>query len=196
LEIVDLINNIKNKINVYLEEINNKTKIVQNELMHYLDIPLDINKFTDFYKEVNLRIERNSEHISQFQETIYEIIKKTSNLDKIKDLINILESKNKKGKNQVFEQDFFKNPNENKANDVIKVRQSSKSKKLSRGTSSDFKIIERNKNKSNIKLDDNNNITYNNLKTNLMKRDSSKNKKSSVSPFKTVGNNKLLKTKN
>ena len=195
LEIVDLINNIKNKINVYLEEIDNKTKIVQNELMHYLDIPLDINKFTDFYKEVNLRIERNSEHISQFQETIYEIIKKTSNLDKIKDLINILESKNKKGKNQVFEQDFFKNPNENKANDVIKVRQSSKSKKLSRGTSSDFKIIERNKNKSNIKLDDNNNITYNNLKTNLMKRDSSKNKKSSVSPFKTVGNNKLLKTK-
>jgi len=195
LEIVDLINNIKNKINVYLEEINNKTKIVQNELMHYLDIPLDINKFTDFYKEVNSRIERNSEHISQFQETIYEIIKKTSNLDKIKDLINILESKNKKGKNQVFEQDFFKNPNENKTNDVIKVRQSSKSKKLSRGTSSDFKIIERNKNKSNIKLDDNNNITYNNLKTNLMKRDSSKNKKSSVSPFKTVGNNKLLKTK-
>ena len=195
LEIVDLINNIKNKINVYLEEIDNKTKIVQNELMHYLDIPLDINKFTDFYKEVNLRIERNSEHISQFQETIYEIIKKTSNLDKIKDLINILESKNKKGKNQVFEQDFFKNPTENKTNDVIKVRQSSKSKKLSRGTSSDFKIIERNKNKSNIKLDDNNNITYNNLKTNLMKRDSSKNKKSSVSPFKTVGNNKLLKTK-
>ena len=195
LEIVDLINNIKNKINVYLEEINNKTKIVQNELMHYLDIPLDINKFTDFYKEVNSRIERYSEHISQFKETIYEIIKKTSNLDKIKDLINILESKNKKGKNQVFEQEFFKNPNENKNNEIIKVRQNSKSKKLSRGTSSDFKIIGRNNNKSTIKIDENNNISYNNLKINLMKKESSQNKKSSVSPFKTMGNNKLLKTK-
>lgn len=195
LEIVDLINNIKNKINVFLEEINNKTKLVQNELMHYLDIPLDINKFNDFYKEVNSRIERYSEHISQFKETIYEIIKKTSNLDKIKDLINILESKNKKGKNQVFEQDFFKNPNENKNNEIIKVRHNSKSRKLSRGTSSDFKIIGRNNNKSTIKLDENNNISYNNLKTNLMKKDPSQNKKSSVSPFKTVGNNKLLKTK-
>ena len=200
LEIYESLNNIKKKINKNIEEINQKTDIMKNEIAHYLDIPLDIGTFEDFYKDINSRALKYSEHINQFKETIYEIIRKTSNLDKIKDLISILESKHKKGNNQIFEQDFFKNPNNiKKSNENIKIRTNSKNKKISRGMSGDFKILVKNINKNNktyMKIDINSNTSFNNLKKNLMKRDSSKNKKNSISPFRTVGNYKKNKSKN
>ena len=219
IEILDFVNGVKNKINIYLEEINQKTMSVKNNINHYLDISLDIDKNDDFYKDINLRVAKNTEHINLFKETISEIIRKTSNLEKVKDLINILESKNNKGKQQIFQQDFFSNPhmnnncntisviNNNKIfeNKIIKTRQHSKNKKIRRGVSGDFKNLQKNKisittnntninlninNKQMLKLEtENNNTSYNTLKTNLLKRDSSKNKKISISPFKTLGNN-------
>ena len=191
LKILDCINNIKNKIKLHLDEIDKRTSLIQNNILHYLDIPLEIGITEEFYKDINSRISKYSDYFNQFKEAVYEIIKKTSNIDKIKDLINILESKNNKGKKQIFEQDFFKNQNPNicKNNENIKIRQNSKNKKLKRGISGDFKIIGRSSHKKAIKIDnDNNNISFNNLKANLLKRDTSKNKKSSISPFKTLGN--------
>jgi len=195
IEILEFINNIKNKINIYLEEINQKTTSIQKNIYHYLDIPLDIDKYKDFYKEINLRVVKYSEHINLFKETICEIIKKTSNLDKIRDLINILESKNNKGKQPVFEQEFFKNPNINKNSENKKIRQSSKIKKAKRGVSGDYKIIQRVNNKPSLKLETENNMSFNNLKENLLKRNSSNTKKTSISPFKTLGNTKLNNSK-
>ena len=189
LEILDSINLIKTKIDIYLEEIDNKTALTEKNISHYLDIPLDFGIFEDFYNEINSRVLRYTEHINHFKETICEIIKKTSNLDKIKDLINILESKNNKGKKQIFEQDFFKSTYATKNNEKIKIRHNSKNKKLKKGISGDLKLVERNSHKQSIKIDtETNNSSFNNLKANLLKRDSSKNKKSSVSPFKTFGN--------
>ena len=190
LKILDFITNIKNKINLYLDEIDKMTSLMQANILHYLDIPLEIGITEDFYKEINSRISKYSDHFNQFKETVCEIIKKTSNLDKIKDLINILESKNNKGKQQIFEQEFFKNPNQYicKNYENLKIRQNSKNKKLKRGISGDFKIIGRSSHKKAIKIDNDNNISFNNLKANLLKRDTSKNKKSSISPFKTLGN--------
>ena len=201
IEILDFINCIKNKINGYLEEINQKTKSIQNNINHYLDIYLDIDKCDDFYKEINLRVVKYTEHINLFKETICEIIKKTSNIEKIKDLINILESKNNKGKQKIFEQDFFTNPHvntntilNNKNSENKKIRYNSKIKKLKRGISGDFRILQKNKinnnnnNKQSPKFETENNISFNNIKTNLLKRNSSKTKKSSISPFKTLGN--------
>ena len=195
LKILDFINNIKNKINIYLVEIDKKSSSMQKDLMHYLDLPLDIGINEDFYKEINSRVMKYSEHINQFKETICEIVKKTSNFDKIKDLIHILESKNNKGKKGILEQDFFKNPYIKNNSDNIKIRKNSKNKKLKRGISGDFKLIERNSHKKSIKIENktDNYISLNNLKTNLLKRDSSKNKKNSISPFKTLGNKKNLK---
>ena len=189
LKILDTINSIKNKINFYLEEIDNRTSLMQTNILNYLDIPLEIRIAEDFYKEINSRISKYSDHFNLFKETVCEIIKKTSNIDKIKDLINILESKNNKGKKIIFEQEFFKNPFFCKNNENMKTRQNSKNKKLKRGISGDFKIIGRSSHKKSIKIEnDNNNISFNNLKANLLKRDSSKNKKKSISPFKTLGN--------
>ena len=192
IEILEFINSIKNTINIYLENLNNKTISVQKDILQYLDIPLNFGIFEDFYKDINSRVITYSEHINQFKETLCEIIKKTSNLDKIKDLINILESQNIKGKKYIFDQHFFKNPNFTKNVEKMKIRQNSKNKKLKRGISGDFKLIERNSHKQSIKIDTDNinnkdNTSFNNLKANLLKRNSS-NKKSSISPFKTVGN--------
>ena len=195
LQILDFINNIKNKINIYLDDIDKKTLSMQKNILHYLDIPLDIDITEDFYKEINSRAMKYSEHISLFKETICEIVKKTSNYEKIKDLINILESKNNKGKKVIFDQDFFKGPYIKNNNGNIKIRQNSKNKKLKRGISGDFKLIKRKINKQLIKVDNtaDNNNSLNNLKTNILQRDSSKNKNDSISPFKTLGNKKISK---
>ena len=194
LKILDSINNIKNKINIYLDDIDKKTFSMQKNILHYLDIPLDLDINEDFYKEINERAVKYSEHINQFKETICEIVKKTTNYEKIKDLINILESKNNKGKKEIFEQDFFKNPYIQKNNENIKIRQNSKNKKLKRGISGDFKLIERNNHKQSLKIENtaDDNISFNNLKINLLKKDS-KTKKNSISPFKTLGNKKNFK---
>ncbi len=214
IAILDFINSIKNKINAYIDEINQKTISIQNNVNHYLDVYLDIDKFDDFYKEINLRVSKYTEHINLFKDTICEIIRKTSNLEKIKDLINILESKNNKGKQKIFEQDFFKNhylntntntntnintnSNINNKNSDKKIRQNSKIKQMKRGISGDFKFVHKNKfitnnnnnNKQSLKFETENNVSFNNIKTNLIKRNSSKTKKTSISPFKTIGNNK------
>ena len=183
IEILNFTNDIKNKISLYLEEIDKRTILIQKYILQTFDIPLDIDKLEDFYKEVNSRAIKFSEHINQFKETICEIVKKTSNLEKIKDLINILESKNNKGKNQIFEQKFFKTSNiKTENNEKMKIRQNSKNKKLKRGVSGDFKKI-----KNIVKIETDTDTCINNLKTNLFKEETSKNKKNSISPFKIEG---------
>ena len=186
IEILDFTNDIKIKINLYLDEIGKKTILIQKNISQSFDIPLDIDKLEDFYKEVNARALKISDHINQFKETICEIVKKTSNLDKIKDLINILESKNNKGKKQIFDQDYFHFPNvkTNDNNEKMKIRHNSKNKKLKRGVSGDFKKISH---KNSVKLETETDTSFNNLKTNLLTRENSKNKKTSISPFKIAG---------
>ena len=89
LKILDCINNIKNKIKLHLDEIDKRTSLIQNNILHYLDIPLEIGITEEFYKDINSRISKYSDYFNQFKEAVYEIIKKTSNIDKIKDIINI-----------------------------------------------------------------------------------------------------------
>ena len=72
---IKLKNNLLSLINN--KNINQKTKSIQNNINHYLDIYLDIDKCDDFYKEINLRVVKYTEHINLFKETICEIIKKT-----------------------------------------------------------------------------------------------------------------------
>ena len=117
LQVLDKLNEITNKINsidkTISSKINNLTQII-NSTFH---LGLGIEYFENFYFDVEVRVKKFSEFINQFQETVADIFQKTGNFDKIKELLDLFDSKNKKNKDIIFQQKFFLDKkNENVAN--------------------------------------------------------------------------------
>ena len=76
--------------------IENDTKSFTEQLKkNYLSFDNEIiAKFDDFYWDIKVRCEKYTDHISQFQNTIYDILKRNGCLDKLKDLLSLFDSKN------------------------------------------------------------------------------------------------------
>ena len=74
----------------------------------------------DLYWDVKFRIKTYNEHIEKIKQNIYDIMKHSGNINDLKELVNILDSKNKKGIQYIFNQDYFtKNQNNNSNKDNI-----------------------------------------------------------------------------
>ena len=72
----------------------------------------------DLYWDVKFRIKTYNEHIEKIKQNIYDIMKHSGNINDLKELVNILDSKNKKGIQYIFNQDYFtKNQNSNSNKD-------------------------------------------------------------------------------
>ena len=109
LEVLDNVVKVKNVINEYEESFKQRTEDMKNKLDNYLNINYSFEKFDDFYWDIRLRTMKYSEQINNFRNSICDILKKTGNFDKIKDLLDIFDSKNKKGKDVIFNQEYFIN---------------------------------------------------------------------------------------
>ena len=112
LEIIDMIKNMKLKIDSY-------NVIMQDELNKNIDITSKFfnfdfksEKIEDYYWDILIRTKKYSEMIQQFRETITEILKGTRSLEKIKDLIDIFDSKLKKNNKIIYEQKYFQENND------------------------------------------------------------------------------------
>ena len=130
LEVLDNIIQIKNKVNEYDNSIKNRTEEIKNELNNYLTENYTFEKFDDFYWDIRLRTSKYTEQIQNFRNSVCEILKKTGSYDKIKDLLDIFDSKNKKGKDVIFNQEYFINDmgNESTTLRMKKIRGNSKNK--------------------------------------------------------------------
>jgi hypothetical protein len=129
LEVLDNIVQIKNKVNEYDESIKKRTDEIKNELDNYLNINYTFEKFDDFYWDIRLRTMKYSEQIQNFKNTISDIVKRTGSYDKIRDLLDIFDSKNKKGKDVIFNQEYFINDMGNDSTfRMKKIRGNSKNK--------------------------------------------------------------------
>ena len=72
----------------------------------------------DLYWDVKFRIKTYNEHIEKIKQNIYDIMKHSGSINDLKELVNILDSKNKKGIQYIFNQDYFtKNQNSNSNKD-------------------------------------------------------------------------------
>ena len=129
LDVLENINLIKYKINNYNNLVVKKTENKINEIKYFLDEDINIEKFDDLYWDVKLRINKYNEHIFKFQKLISDVYKKSGNLEKVNDMLDIFDSKNKKGKEVIFNQEYFMN-NVNNYNMKIKqkTRKNSKNK--------------------------------------------------------------------
>ena len=112
LENINFIQNMKKRINSFKENI--ETELIKDKdiitKFLYLNTKPD-KRENDIYWDINIRAKKYTELIFQFKETICDIYQRTGNLEKIKDLIDILDSKHKKNKKIIFDQPYFKNEN-------------------------------------------------------------------------------------
>ena len=69
----------------------------------------------DLYWDVKFRIKTYNEHIEKIKQNIYDIMKHSGSINDLKELVNILDSKNKKGIQYIFNQDYF-TKNQNNSN--------------------------------------------------------------------------------
>ena len=158
LEIIDLIKNIKLKIdnfNVTMQnELNNNIEIVSK----FFNFDFKTEKIDDNYWDILVRTKKYSEMIQQFRETILEILKGTRSLEKIKDLIDIFDSKLKKNNKIIFEQKYFQDyNNKNKQNKGLhspNERNRKRNNSLSHARTSSKSKLNRGKSASKLKKGD------------------------------------------
>jgi len=119
LQVLDKLNDITNKINSVDKTISGKINNLTSIINSSFNLGLGIEYFENFYFDVEVRVKKFSEFINQFQETIADIFQKTGNFDKIKELLDLFDSKNKKNKDIIFQQKFFLDKkNENATNSI------------------------------------------------------------------------------
>jgi len=110
LQILDLSNQINTRIKNISNLIDQTTNYILEEFKtNYLNFKGNslVTKFDDFYWDIKIRCDKFNENISRFKETISDIYKRNHSFDKLKDLLSFFDSKNKKGKDVLFNQQYF-----------------------------------------------------------------------------------------
>lgn len=167
LEVLESITNIKEHIVEYNKTVDKRTTALISEIEHYLDMEYSFEKFDDFYWDVKLRTKKYSDQIKTFRSSIYNIIKTQGSYDKLNDLVEILDSKNKKGIDLIFNQEYFlmrETIDEEYTQRKMKVRGNSKT--YLRTLSKSSGILQTNKSKSSINAQTNGNSSPNHTQFN------------------------------
>ena len=108
LEVMNLLKNLKTRIESFNISIQNDLIENIDKISKFFNINFKSEKIDDYYWDIVLRTKKYSETIQQFRETITYIYHSTGNLEKIKDLIDIFDSKLKKNNKVIFDQPYFK----------------------------------------------------------------------------------------
>ena len=196
LKVLDKVNELTNKINSVNDNLERKTNELISIINNYYNLELNHERYEDFYYDIKIRIQKYSQIIRQFQETISDIITKNGNIEKIKELLDIFDSKNKKNKDIIFQQSFFLNDkkqtenNDNTTPRLTSSNEKEKERKISNSKSNNYLLNtnnkEENKNNNNLKVNLN---LYSNKKQNNNNKNNSNNL-SSRSAKKIINNKK------
>ncbi len=152
-EIIKRIQKLKEdfiKYKEYFEIHKNKTIKVMEE---FLGLEVPQTNMDDFYWDIKFRIKTYDEHIEKIKQNIYDIMKHSGNINDLKELVNILDSKNKKGIQYIFNQDYFtKNQNTTKNNKEINTDRDKDTINSNREKKIENKTIEAKRRDKNKKL--------------------------------------------
>lgn len=177
IQILSCINTLKENLTNYRNEIELVSRKVSNTIKEFIpesETFQSKNQFDDFYWDVNSRLSVYNEHIEKTKKNICNSYNKTGSYKYLDDLVKILDSKNKKGIQYIFNQNFFNNHSAS-SNKLIKNTDSSKNLMRTRGNSHSKLILTPSKpstknilnksmskmvrSKSNVSLRNENNIT-------------------------------------
>ena len=108
LENIYYIKTIKKRIELFNTKIQSELNEDMNTIFQFINLDTKPEKYIENkYWDVETRTKKYTEIINQFKETICDIYHRTGNLEKIKDLIDILDSKLKKNNKIIFGQKYF-----------------------------------------------------------------------------------------
>lgn len=177
IQVLSCINTLKENLTNYRNEIELVSRKVSNTIKEFIpesETFQSKNQFDDFYWDVNSRLSVYNEHIEKTKKNICNSYNKTGSYKYLDDLVKILDSKNKKGIQYIFNQNFFNNHSAS-SNKLIKNTDSSKNLMRTRGNSHSKLILTPSKpstknilnksmskmvrSKSNVSLRNENNIT-------------------------------------
>ena len=155
----------------YEESIKVQADKIIEEITNFLGYKKPRDKFDDYYWDVKFRVKTYNEHIDKVQKGIFDILQQTGNTDDLEEIVSVLDSKNKKGIQYIFNQDYFNNPQQqtqNENNSLSNTNQKQKDLNLS------MKINKNNLKKNHeLNKKHNNIIRYNSPKKNMNKSISS-----------------------
>ena len=117
-EVIKAVNDFSKEYKNYEESINMQTGKVIQEIDKFLGCNKPRDKFDDYYWDVKFRIKTYNEHINKVQKGIYDILTKTGDINDLQEIVNVLDSKNKKGIQYIFNQDYFNNPQKSNDNNL------------------------------------------------------------------------------
>ena len=109
-EILKGVNQLKKEYDNYADSIKDHADKVIQEINNFLGCNKPRDKLDDYYWDVKFRVKTYDEHINKVQKGIYDILSQTGDINDLKDIVNVLDSKNKKGIQYIFNQDYFNSP--------------------------------------------------------------------------------------
>ena len=128
------------KYNEYFEIHKNKTIKIMDD---FIGLEEPQTNTDDLYWDIKFRIKTYNEHIEKLKQNIYDIMAQSGNINNLKELVSILDSKNKKGIQYIFNQDYFTKNQDIKKNKEInteRVKKNDKEKECS-SPNKEIKVI-------------------------------------------------------
>ena len=177
-EMIKRVNKLKNDFIKYKEYFETHKEKTMQTIEEFLGLGIPETNSDDIYWDVKFRLKTYNEHIEKLKKNIYDIMSHSGNINDLKELVTILDSKNKRGIQYIFNQDYF-NKNQNK--NPIHIRENT-----SNATSNNLSSYKDNKYYNTIEA------KRNNLKQYSIKKIMLSGKKS---PFERSGRNRLLSSK-
>ena len=113
-EVVKGVNQLKKEYDDYEISIKNQGDKVIEEINNFLGNNRPRDKFDDYYWDVKFRVKTYDDHINKVQKGIFDILQQTGDIHDLEDIVKVLDSKNKKGIQYIFDQDYFNNPQQPK----------------------------------------------------------------------------------
>ena len=194
-EVIKGVNEFKKEYTKYEDSIKIQTDKVIQEINNFLGSNKPRDKFDDYYWDVKFRIKTYNEHINKVQKGIFDILEQTGDINDLQDIVNVLDSKNKKGIQYIFNQEYFNNPppqnvNENGGNPTLPATNKKEKKllNLSMKDKTNSKNLEKPKKVNFIRI---NNFNT----TNKKKKRSESSVHSPLSKSETSQNDSIIRTR-
>ena len=109
-EVIKGANELKKEYEDYEKSIKTQSDKIIEEINNLLGYKKPRDKFDDYYWDVKFRIKTYDEHINKVQKGIFDILSQSGDINDLQDIVSVLDSKNKKGIQYIFNQDYFNNP--------------------------------------------------------------------------------------
>ena len=115
-EMIKRVEKLKNDFVKYKESFETHKKHTIQTMHDFLGLAEPQTNLDDIYWDVKFRLKTYNEHIEKLKQNIYDIMKHSGNINDLKEVVSILDSKNKKGIQYIFNQDYFTKNQSNKSN--------------------------------------------------------------------------------